>query len=76
MKLTAKLTIKGETFEVSTDSPNATEQSLSNDLKEYIFQHIHEQNLDSCKGYLWAEKQAHKLQAQLDKAIVSFTINQ
>ena len=75
MKLTGKLTIKGQTFEVSSDSPNATRESLSEDLKEHIFQLLHEENLDKCRGYMWADKQAQKLQAQLDKAVVSFTIN-
>jgi hypothetical protein len=75
MKLTGQLRIKGQTFEVSSDSPNATRESLSEYLKEHIFQTIHEENLDSCRGYMWADKQAQKLQAQLDKAVVSFTIN-
>jgi hypothetical protein len=75
MKLTGQLTIKGQVFEVSSDSPNATKESLSENLKEHIFQFLHEKNLDGCRGYMWAEKQSHKLLTQLDNAVVIFTIN-
>jgi hypothetical protein len=75
MKLIGKLTFKGQVFEVSTESTNATKESLSEDLKEHIFQYLHEENLDKCRGYMWADKQAQKLRTQLDNAVVSFTIN-
>jgi hypothetical protein len=40
--------------------------------KEDIFQELHEENLDQCRGWEWSEKESHKIQSKLEKAKVTW----
>jgi hypothetical protein len=40
--------------------------------KEDIYQELHEENLDQCKGWEWATKESHKINAKLEKAKVTW----
>lgn len=71
--LKGTLRIKGYTFEQKSGGGFETKQDIERLLKEVAFQELYEEILDACNGQEWADKQAHKLNTMLDKAVVQWS---
>ena len=71
MTVTGTIRVAGREYSFTCEEQN--KEWMEKSIKEDIYQELHEENLDQCRGWEWSTKQSHKIEAQLEKAKVIWT---
>lgn len=71
MKVQGTIKVGKTVFTFVTEESN--KERAAELIKDDIYQHLHEENLDKCKGWEWATEQSYKIQEKLDKAKVTWS---
>ena len=72
MRVQGTIRVAGRVYTFTCEETN--KDWMAESTKEDIYQELHEENLDQCKGWEWATNESYKIQKKLEKAKVRWRV--